>query len=106
MLVPTSLVVALAAVGRAAPEDAEIEKARAKFDAIVRECESDRRAPHGDSLTKIVHDFLSHDAAIVRRVEAAAWRDSRHGSKTWNRHSMEIENAIRFLHEIPQRRDP
>ena len=98
------LLVALAAsIGRA--DDDGFVKARADFDAIVdavaTNARYERRMPKGPSLTRIVSDLVSHDAAVVRRVEATAWDAARSGGGSYV-----IESVIRFLHGMDARRDP
>ncbi len=103
---PILLALLLAAAPAAAGPEDEVAAARGEFEAIVKEVAAEVRTPHGDSLTKLVHDFVSHDARVVHDVEAAAWRGHRHGIREGLSMAPPVEQVIRFLHGLKRRGDP
>ncbi|MCU0725385.1 MAG: hypothetical protein MUE73_06290 [Planctomycetes bacterium] len=82
-------------------DDGALDRARSAFDAIVRAAAGGDRPLSEPSLTALVRAFLSFDPEIVLRVEAEALEASRRSDRGAWLLAVEVEETIRFLHDLP-----
>jgi hypothetical protein len=99
-VLPAALLLASLGGPGIAADDDELASARSEFEIL------ESRRPVADrSPARVLRDFLSHEPAVVLRVEEEAW-DAWHDPTRiafTRAHGLRIEDTIRALHDLPAR---